>query len=143
MLLLIQHIKATDGNKTSGFSSWASVIIESSWPPAVYEDIASSGVYITKNLKAGETYWFRIFAYQPVNVSYKYNIIFFDKQAGLGYTSDVIGTYYNQKGTEIKSNIDDGSGGRYVSEFLSQYLYIKIECKTAGSFRIGYVSSKA
>ncbi len=136
-------VKATDGNKTSGFSSWASVTIESSWPPAVYEDIASSGVPITKNLKAGETYWFRIFAYQPVNVSYKYNIIFFDKQAGLGYTSDVIGTYYNQKGTEFKSNIDDGSGGYYASYLLSQYLYIKIECKTSGSFRIGYVSSKA
>lgn len=136
-------VKATDGNKTSDFSSWASVTIESSWPPAVYEDIASSGVPITKNLKAGETYWFRIFAYQPVNVSYKYNIIFFDKQAGLGYTSDVIGTYYNQKGTEFKSNIDDGSGGYYASYLLSQYLYIKIECKTSGSFRIGYVSSKA
>lgn len=135
-------VKATDGNKTSDFSSWASVTIESSWPPAVYEDIASSGVPITKNLKAGETYWFRIFAYQPVNVSYKYNIIFFDKQSGLGYTSDVIGTYYNQKGTEFKSNIDDGSGGYYASYLLSQYLYIKIECKTSGSFRIGYVSSK-
>lgn len=135
-------VKATDGNKTSDFSSWASVTIESSWPPAVYEDIESSGAPITKNLKAGETYWFRIFAYQPVNVSYKYNIIFFDKQAGLGYTSDVIGTYYNQKGTEFKSNIDDGSGGCYVSYLLSQYLYIKIECKTSGSFRIGYVSSK-
>lgn len=107
-------VKATDGNKTSGFSSWASVTIESSWPPAVYEDIESSGAPITKNLKAG-----------------------------LGYTSDVIGTYYNQKGTEFKSNIDDGSGGYYASYLLSQYLYIKIECKTSGSFRIGYVSSKA
>lgn len=139
-------VKASNGSKTSDFSSWAAASTEkeNSWtPPAVYEDIASSGVPITKNLKAGETYWFRIFAYQPVNVSYKYNIIFFDKQAGLGYTSDVIGTYYNQKGTEFKSNIDDGSGGYYASYLLSQYLYIKIECKTSGSFRIGYVSSKA
>lgn len=138
-------VKASNGSKTSDFSSWAAASTEkeNSWtPPAVYEDIETSGVPVTTNLKAGETYWFRIFAYQPVNVSYKYNIIFFDKQAGLGYTSDVIGTYYNQKGTEFKSNIDDGSGGYYASYLLSQYLYIKIECKTSGSFRIGYVSSK-
>lgn len=135
-------VKASNGSKTSDFSSYASVTTESSWPPAVYEDIEASGVPITTNLKAGETYWFRIFAYQPTNVSYKYNIIFFDKQSDLGYTSDVIGTYYNQKGVEFASNVDDGSGGYYASYLLSQYLYIKIECKTSGSFRIGYVTSK-
>ena len=138
-------VKATDGNKTSDFSSWASVTIESSWPPAVYEDIASSGVPITKNLKAGETYWFRIFAYQPINVSYKYNIIFFDKQCSRDYgdyTSDVIGTYYNQKGVEF-TTVDDGSAGIPVtSKYYSQYVYIKIECKTSGSFAIFYLSSK-
>ena len=135
-------VKASNGSKTSDFSSYASVTTESLWPPAVYEDIEASGVPVTTNLKAGETYWFRIFAYQPTNVSYKYNIIFFDKQSGLGYTSDVIGTYYNQKGVEFASNVDDGSGGYYASYLLSQYLYIKIECKTSGSFRIGYVTSK-
>ncbi len=138
-------VKASNGSKTSDFSSWASVTTEkeNSWtPPTVYEDIESSGVPITTNLKAGETYWFRIFAYQPTSVSYKYNIIFFDKQSGLGYTSDVIGTYYNQKGVEFASDVDDGSGGYYASYLLSQYLYIKIECKISGSFRIGYVASK-
>lgn len=137
-------VKATDGNKTSDFSSWASVTIESSWPPAVYEDIESPKVPIKKNLKAGETYWFRIFAYQPINVSYKYNIVFFDKQCSRDYgdyTSDVIGTYYNQKGVEF-TTVEDGSAGVPVVSKYSQYLYIKIECKTSGSFRIGYVSSK-
>lgn len=137
-------VKATDGNKTSDFSSWASVTIESSWPPAVYEDIESSGVPITKNLKAGETYWFRIFAKQTSS-SYKYHIIFFDKQCSReygDYTSDAIGTYYNQKGVEF-TTVDDGTSGVYVTSSLySQYVYIKIECKTSGSFAIGYVLSK-
>lgn len=134
-------VKATDGNKTSDFSSWASVTIESSWPPAVYEDVKDSGVL--KNLKAGETYWFRIYAYQSTNVTYQYLISFFDKDSHDDYyTSDVIGTFYNQKGTEIESNIDDGSGGRYVSYLVSQYIYIKIECKTSGPFAICYARSK-
>lgn len=137
-------VKATDGNKTSDFSSWASVTIESSWPPAVYEDIESPKVPIKKNLKAGETYWFRIFAYQPINVSYKYNIVFFDKQCSRDYgdyTSDVIGTYYNQKGVEF-TTVEDGSAGVPVVSKYSQYVYIKIECKTSGSFAIFYFSSK-
>lgn len=139
-------VKATDGNKTSGFSSWASVTIESSWPPAVYEDIESSTDYpIKKNLKAGETYWFRLFVYQPINVSYNYKIVFFDKECRRDYgdyTSDVIGTYYNQEGVEF-TTVDDGSAGIDVTSRYSQYVYVKIECKTSGSFAIFYYSSKA
>lgn len=130
-------VKATDGNKTSDFSSWASVTIESSWPPAVYEDIESSTDYpIKKNLKAGETYWFRLFVYQPIN----YKIVFFDKECRRDYgdyTSDVIGTYYNQKGVEF-TTVDDGSAGIDVTSRYSQYVYVKIECKTSGSFAIFY-----
>lgn len=139
-------VKASNGSKTSDFSSWAAASTEkeNSWtPPAVYEDVKDSGVL--KNLKAGETYWFRIYAYQStnVNVTYQYLISFFDKDSHDDYyTSDVIGTFYNQKGTEIESNIDDGSGGRYVSYLVSQYIYIKIECKTSGPFAICYVRSK-
>lgn len=110
----------------------------------MYEDIESPKVPIKKNLKAGETYWFRIFAYQPINVSYKYNIIFFDKQCRRDYgdyTSDVIGTYYNQEGVEF-TTVEDGSAGVPVVSKYSQYVYIKIECKTSGSFAIFYFSSK-
>lgn len=138
-------VKATDGNKTSDFSSWASVTIESSWPPAVYEDIESSTDHpIKKNLKAGETYWFRLFVYQPINGSYNYKIVFFDKECRRDYgdyTSDVIGTYYNQKGVEF-TTVDDGSAGIDVTSRYSQYVYVKIECKTSGSFLIFYVSRK-
>lgn len=138
-------VKATDGNKTSDFSSCASVTIESSWPPAVYEDIESSTDHpIKKNLKAGETYWFRLFVYQPINGSYNYKIVFFDKECRRDYgdyTSDVIGTYYNQKGVEF-TTVDDGSAGIDVTSRYSQYVYVKIECKTSGSFLIFYVSRK-
>lgn len=138
-------VKATDGNKTSDFSSGASVTIESSWPPAVYEDIESSTDHpIKKNLKAGETYWFRLFVYQPINGSYNYKIVFFDKECRRDYgdyTSDVIGTYYNQKGVEF-TTVDDGSAGIDVTSRYSQYVYVKIECKTSGSFSIFYFSKK-
>lgn len=138
-------VKATDGNKTSDFSSGASVTIESSWPPAVYEDIESSTDHpIKKNLKAGETYWFRLFVYQPINGSYNYKIVFFDKECRRDYgdyTSDVIGTYYNQKGVEF-TTVDDGSAGIDVTSRYSQYVYVKIECKTSGSFLIFYFSKK-
>lgn len=138
-------VKATDGNKTSDFSSLASVTIESSWPPAVYEDIESSTDHpIKKNLKAGETYWFRLFVYQPINGSYNYKIVFFDKECRRDYgdyTSDVIGTYYNQKGVEF-TTVDDGSAGIDVTSRYSQYVYVKIECKTSGSFLIFYFSKK-
>lgn len=138
-------VKASNENKTSDFSSWASVTIESSWPPAVYEDIESSTDHpIKKNLKAGETYWFRLFVYQPINGSYNYKIVFFDKECRRDYgdyTSDVIGTYYNQKGVEF-TTVDDGSAGIDVTSRYSQYVYVKIECKTSGSFLIFYVSRK-
>lgn len=138
-------VKASNGSKTSDFSSWAAASTEkeNSWtPPAVYEDIETSGVPVTTNLKAGETYWFRIFV-KPTAASYKYNIMFLDKQCSYyDYTSDVIGTYYNQKGVEFASNIDDGSGGFYAASKVSQYLYIKIECKTSGSFLIACSLSK-
>lgn len=138
-------VKASNENKTSDFSSCASVTIESSWPPAVYEDIESSTDHpIKKNLKAGETYWFRLFVYQPINGSYNYKIVFFDKECRRDYgdyTSDVIGTYYNQKGVEF-TTVDDGSAGIDVTSRYSQYVYVKIECKTSGSFLIFYVSRK-
>lgn len=132
-------VKAYDGNVFSEYSSYAKITLSASWtPPRDFQEITGLGAEnaIVKNVIAGNTYWFRILATQPSNNQYKYTICFFDRQSSTDFTSDVVGTFYNQTGIIYAENIDNGTWGESASYYTSQYLYVKIDCKISGSFGI-------
>lgn len=135
------RVQAANSTTTSGYSAsdYATTEAVASWnPPTRYQELANLGAdnAIIGNVSAGNVYWFRLYASQPSSSTYTYTISFLDKDASSSYSSDVVATYYNQNGTVYASGVDNGLFGRSCSYPLSQYLYVKVECKKSGSFAI-------
>lgn len=132
-------IKAVNSSTSSDYSNYKTVYIPASWtPPTVYDEIEGTGTdyVIRKNLRAGNTYWFRFYATQPSN-PYTYTTSFFDMDSGdYGFTSDVVGDFYNETGNIFASSVDNGTFGPSCSYLFSQYIYVKIECVSSGTFAI-------
>lgn len=102
-------IKAVNSSTSSDYSNYKTVYIPASWtPPTVYDEIEGTGTdyAIVKNLRAGNTYWFRFYATQPSN-PYTYTTSFFDMDSGDdAFTSDVVGDFYNETGNIFASSVD-------------------------------------
>lgn len=132
-------IKAVGSSTSSAYSNYKTVYVPASWtPPTVYNEIEGTGTSnaIYANVTAGETYWFRFYASQPSN-PYTYTISFFDMDSGdSAFTGDVVGDFYNQTGNIFVSSVDNGTFGPSCSYIVSQYIYIKIQCVSSGSFAI-------
>lgn len=132
-------IKAVGSSTSSAYSNYKTVYVPASWtPPTVYNEIEGTGTSnaIYANVTAGETYWFRFYASQPSN-PYTYTISFFDMDSGdSAFTGDVVGDFYNQTGNIFASSVDNGTFGPSCSYIVSQYIYIKIQCVSSGSFAI-------
>ncbi|MBD5407725.1 MAG: fibronectin type III domain-containing protein [Treponema sp.] len=136
-------VKAATNTTISDYSSYdyatTNTAIASWTPPTTYQELTNLGAEnaIGRNVSAGNVYWFRLYAPQPSSSQYTYTIFFEDKDDWLfNFTSDVVATYYNQTGTVYASDVDNGMYGRSCSYYLSQYLYVKVECKQSGSFAI-------
>lgn len=145
------RVQAANSTTTSGYSAsdYATTEAAASWtPPTRYQELTNLGAAnaIKGNVSAGNVYWFRLYASQPSSSTYTYTISFYDKDtpdylfSGSGgsnpFSSDVVATYYNQNGVIYASDVDNGSFGPSCSYLLSQYLYVKVECKKNGSFAI-------
>lgn len=135
------RVQAANSTTTSGYSAsdYATTEAAASWnPPTRYQELTNLGAdnAIIENVSAGNVYWFRLYASQPSSSTYTYTISFLDKDASSSYSSDVVATYYNQNGTVYASGVDNGLFGPSYSCLLSQYLYVKVECKKSGSFAI-------
>ncbi len=135
-------VQAANSTTTSGYSVYDYATTETaaaSWtPPTTYQELTlGAGNAIKGNVSAGNVYWFRLYAPQSSSSQYTYTICFLDKDGDSSlYSSDVVATYYNQTGTIYASNVDNGLWGKSCSYLLSQYLYVKVECKQSGSFAI-------
>ena len=135
-------VKAANSTTTSDYSSYAYATTKASWtPPTTYQELTNFGFVnrISLNVDKGNVYWFRLYAFQPSS-RYTYTIVFNDRNtSSVLYSSDVVATYYDQSGSIYGRNVDDGGwlGTPFCYSYsLSQYLYVKVECKQSGSFTI-------